>query len=863
MTITFRNALDIGCRIDRYEVEAVIGHGGFGISYRAVDNESGERVALKEYLPTELATREADDSVYPLSESHLDNFQWGLERFLDEVRLLAGFHHPNIVRVQRAFEGNGTAYMVMDYEEGETLATCLKREGTLAGEALTVMTMALLEGLELVHESGFIHRDIKPSNIYLRHDGSPVLLDFGSARQALKGKTRTLTALVSAGYAPLEQYFSRSDLQGPWTDIYGLGATLYHAISGEPPIDAVERSRGVLGSTQDILPPAAEVAERDYSPCLLAAVDHALRMDDKDRPRGVGEWRKELAGEIPVPEAPVTTLATPETRTPTVRALRPNDGKVTTPSRRIGFMGASAVLVVAIGSLGWWQWSGMGETPKDDGIESTSKVTEHRADEQVATLRGSLANANATAESSRERIEELIAKLEKLEAAPENESNDKPTPQPATRDDQLLAGKQHALISELRLALDAANTESDEGRQQVGELAARVRMLEASQQAKNVEASTRRQEIDGLLAAAADHFSRLRLTTPVGENAHERYRQVLELEDDNADAMLGLEQIVEKYIELAKLAQHNDQFKKAEDYLDRASAVLPTYAALATAREELAETQLVRKPRNRTTESKHPDLQSLDEENLVELEADTPENDANPESQYRARSPDAIEVSKPKPLRVAVLPFATNLALEGRGFVIARAELNEFIHEFVEDQKDLELVYSYYSQEGDPVPVAIPIAGVDSVWPDGLFDRTPNQLQVYAVSNDLDADIALTYFHVKRLSGWYGIDLFKLTVFLFDVKNKRLYQRGTDENNFKGATKQVFEELIRARNSSLGTNSSSPPTSANAVAAGLSSQLTTEVPISAPLDSFPKTVTADARSAGDSGSFSVAISSGT
>ncbi len=127
-------------------------------------------------------SRSTYDSVYPLSESHLDNFQWGLERFLDEARLLARFRHPSIVRVHRAFEGNGTAYMVMDYEDGESLAMCLKRDGTLASEALTAMTMPLLDGLELVHEVGFIHRDIKPSNIYLRHDGSPLLLDFGSAR---------------------------------------------------------------------------------------------------------------------------------------------------------------------------------------------------------------------------------------------------------------------------------------------------------------------------------------------------------------------------------------------------------------------------------------------------------------------------------------------------------------------------------------------------------------------------------------------------------------------------------------------------------------------------------------------------------
>ena len=154
----------------------------------------------------------------------------GLTRFISEAQTLARFEHPNIVRVLSVFEGNITGYMIMPYEQGQTLKHILSTERTLEETALLKIMIPILGGLEQVHSAHFIHRDIKPDNIFIRHDGNPVLLDFGSARQALGEEIKTLTSLVSPGYAPFEQYYSKSDEQGPWTDIYGLGATLYRAI---------------------------------------------------------------------------------------------------------------------------------------------------------------------------------------------------------------------------------------------------------------------------------------------------------------------------------------------------------------------------------------------------------------------------------------------------------------------------------------------------------------------------------------------------------------------------------------------------------------------------------------------------------
>ena len=228
----FPDALPALTRLHWYVLERVLGQGGFGITYLAKDTNLDQRVAIKEYLPVEGATRLPDGTVHWRTDELRERYRWGLERFIQEARTLARFDHPNIVRVLSVFEFNGTAYMVMRFEEGGTLSALLDRRGTLAENDLLRLILPVLDGLELVHNAGFIHRDIKPDNIHIAGDGRPVLLDFGSARQSL-GSSNTLTILVAPGYAPFEQYYSDPSSQGPWTDIYGLGATCYRVICGE------------------------------------------------------------------------------------------------------------------------------------------------------------------------------------------------------------------------------------------------------------------------------------------------------------------------------------------------------------------------------------------------------------------------------------------------------------------------------------------------------------------------------------------------------------------------------------------------------------------------------------------------------
>src|SRR5215831_7856823 len=289
------DALPLQYRLNTYLIEKILGRGGFGITYLARDTNLDKHVAIKEYLPVEVATREAASTVRPKLSSQRDRYGWGLERFIVEARTLARFDHPSIVRVHTLFEANGTAYMVMRFEEGDNFATLLERRGTIPEKELLAVLLPILDGLELVHNANFIHRDIKPDNIQIRLDGTPVLLDFGSARQASE-KPRTMTVVLAHGYAPFEQYDGNAGSQGPWTDIYGLGATCYRAIAGAAPIDAIARVRGRLGSASDALVPATTVGKGRYSERFLSGIDAALQFAEKDRPQTVAEWRRQIVG---------------------------------------------------------------------------------------------------------------------------------------------------------------------------------------------------------------------------------------------------------------------------------------------------------------------------------------------------------------------------------------------------------------------------------------------------------------------------------------------------------------------------------------------------------------------------------------
>jgi serine/threonine protein kinase len=288
------NALAPGTRLREFEIEGLIAEGGFGIVYVAYDHSRNRKVALKEYMPSALATRIGRHTVAPKSQGHSETFDAGLSSFINEAHLLKLFDHPSLVKVDRFWAANGTAYMVMPLYEGVTLKDALLSARKPPDEKwLKTLIVRLLDALRLLHAANCYHRDIAPDNILILRDGRPVLLDFGAARQVIGDMTQALTVILKPGYAPIEQYAETSSLtQGPWTDLYALAAVVHFAITGSPPTQSVART------VADPYEPLAQRARGRYSATFLSAIDRALALLPAARPQTVAEFAQLLGLEL-------------------------------------------------------------------------------------------------------------------------------------------------------------------------------------------------------------------------------------------------------------------------------------------------------------------------------------------------------------------------------------------------------------------------------------------------------------------------------------------------------------------------------------------------------------------------------------
>jgi serine/threonine protein kinase len=273
-----------------FEVHRLIGEGGFGIVYLCHDQALDRYVALKEYMPASLATRQNDTLAIVVKSKNLrETFEAGLKSFINEARLLARFDHPSLLKVYRFWQANGTAYMSMPYYEGPTLKQALAAASGPPDEALLrSWLLPMLDALEEIHRVNCYHRDISPDNILLTRAG-PLLLDFGAARRVIGDMTQALTVVLKPGFAPIEQYGDAATMsQGAWTDLYALASVVYFAITGRPPMSAVDRVM------DDRLEPLSHRVAGRYSPALLAAVDAALSLRPQDRPQSVALFRAML-----------------------------------------------------------------------------------------------------------------------------------------------------------------------------------------------------------------------------------------------------------------------------------------------------------------------------------------------------------------------------------------------------------------------------------------------------------------------------------------------------------------------------------------------------------------------------------------
>ncbi len=490
-------ALKTGQTIGRYEILSILGQGGFGITYRARDTQLGREVALKEYLPSALAVRQDGVTVLPRSTKMAEDFTWGRDRFVSEGQTLASLHGvPAIVHVFDFLEANGTAYIVMELLAGETLEDRLKRDGKLDPEAVDKILWPLLDGLEQVHKAGFLHRDIKPANILLNKEGKPTLIDFGASRAAMAGRTTALTAIFTPGYAAAEQMTSAK--QGPWTDIYGLSATLYHAITGNAPPSAFDRM------LDDKYKPLARLNPAGFSKGLCAGIDAGLTVVSISRPQSIAGWRP-ILGMTAAPAADATVvIGKGGVGAVTAAPAAPSTGK-----KSVGiWIAAAAMLIALLGGGGYYFTAMRGpdpETVKAKAAAEAAEAARVKAEQEAAALRAE--------REQRAKAEQEAADRQKQAAAE------------AERQKQLAEEARKKAATEL-----AAQQQAEADKKRAEEETRRKAEEEAEAKRKATE----------FVAGNFDHFGRTLLLVGLAGRPDEIHLQGVDIVDDPAIRELGV-----------------------------------------------------------------------------------------------------------------------------------------------------------------------------------------------------------------------------------------------------------------------------------------------------------------------------------
>ncbi|MDP3520444.1 MAG: serine/threonine-protein kinase [Hydrogenophaga sp.] len=348
--------LSVGTDVAEFRITELVGQGGFGIVYKAWDQTLERVVALKEYLPSALAVRRQDGSVTARSERHQETFDAGMRSFINEARLLAQFDHPSLLKVYRFWQDKGTTYMVMPFYRGDTLKQALAAMPEPPSETWLLGVLdSVTQALAVMHGAHCYHRDIAPDNILLLEDsGLPVVLDFGAARRVISDMTQAITVILKPGYAPVEQYAETPDMkQGPWTDVYALGAVLHFAVMGKTPVPSVGRMmkdgyQPLAGRT----PPLAGYSER-----FLQAIDQALRVHPDDRPQSMLEMRQ-LFG-LESGDAPTRILTPPPSRpAQSAPSATPAAPAASRSGKGLLLAGVAAAAVLAAVAGVWWSQSG-------------------------------------------------------------------------------------------------------------------------------------------------------------------------------------------------------------------------------------------------------------------------------------------------------------------------------------------------------------------------------------------------------------------------------------------------------------------------------------------------------------------------
>lgn len=588
MTYIHDQVLPEGTQIGVHEIKDASKIGSSGVTYRAWNHHLKGWVELHEYFPHDLASRGDDGlSVEPKSTNDRENFEFGLKAFLDQAEILTKIEHPNIAVAENTLQFNGTAYLIMDYQEGVALSG-LERSPTSFTEAeLKFILVAILNALEKVHEHKIVHGGIQPATILLGKDGEPVLTGFAAARLALASHTGKLADELGGGYAPAEQY-ERDNHPGPATDFYALGATMYHCISHNELAAAQERVMALSKGEPDPVVSLSGSSNTSYSADFLETIDWMLCPDYNDRPQSVAEV---LAALRPERVGNETESAASERG-----AIEADDSNpVATDRWWVGGM----IGVAALTAIGLWFLQ-----PDEQSSELLDR-------EVVAPSQQSASETPVEpAKKDKESVDLAVAESgqesgpDKISVNPENELRE-PDKQPTQVDAQPL-GKPRAV--------DKASENSPAG--DSTPLPARAPVVKPKLDDKVVaapgsEASETQQlavadnppslpkkrvpskipvdegSIKSYLDAAEEAFAAMRFTTPVGDNAYEYYQTVLATDPDNKEALGGLQKMVDWYVQLIEKAQEEGQPNTARVYLQRAEAVLPDAPNLQGLRAEL------------------------------------------------------------------------------------------------------------------------------------------------------------------------------------------------------------------------------------------------------------------------------------
>ncbi|MEN8129121.1 MAG: protein kinase [Pseudomonadota bacterium] len=605
MTDTPSRTLPVGTRIGVYEIRRVLGVGQVGISYKVWNKHLNSSMVLKEYYPPKLVSRAADGcTVIPKPAADKTLLQSGLESFLTEAEHLIGLEHPNLVRVQNMLQLYGTAYQLMEYENGVALSDLIARpETSLDEDQLKVILMPILEALQEVHGAGFFHGDIHPGNILLRADGNPILLEFAATRLAMAASSVQRSWVVTEGYAPAEQYDPERPM-GPWTDLYAMAATMSRCITGEVPVSGPERLAALANGVADPQRSLPTRAVAGYSEGFLDCIDAMLNPIAEKRPPSAAAILALLAdGEQAQANKDLKAAPKGSTGAKDIDSIEPPN-RISVPAMAGVGMGVVALVTAGlfVAQIETADVDRKSEIPAETSIVSAEAFADDPVvlidtrDVQVADEVVTDVSPETVVETELEWPTEILQPESSLVllSTSSQDGEDAPSLQTAVSASSLQ--QEVEVISETQPLVRIDVTE--DALVSVEQNAPDIPSVMADETSKAVtgvvsaQQDTQQQEgvhdfVTGRMALAEQDLLALRLTTPQGNNALEHYRDVLALLPEHSGAMAGLQRIVDMYTRMIDTALQENQLVIAQLYLTRAQEVIPGAPSLLQAKQDL------------------------------------------------------------------------------------------------------------------------------------------------------------------------------------------------------------------------------------------------------------------------------------